>query len=251
MTLRTKLLLGYGYLVGLLLLVAGSAMVGFLGLSERLQTAVDDSMRTAQAVTTDLEAERLRERTLLAAEREARTAALQSGTWLGFLVLVALVSLVLLSRALQRQILLRLEALRSGVASIAIGEHRRLWEEGRDELALIARQVNGLLDRYEELEGRLRGRLAQERRVVLGLLGATGEEAALFDLAGDRLAGEVDLGDAEEVAIDWIRDRGRRLVEAGEPVTESIPGSAPEGGRELQARLLLAPGARPAGWLVG
>jgi hypothetical protein len=205
-------------------------------------------------VTTGAEVEELRERTLLSAEREAREAAVQSGTWLGFLVLVALVSLVFLSRALQRQVLFRLETLRDGVGAIVAGEHRRLWEQGNDELTLIARHVNGLLDRYEELQGRTRGRLAQERRLVLGLLRAAAEgPAALYDPAGQRLAGELEPADAEEVVIEWIRDQGRRLAEEGEPVTESIPGSGAareDGDEDLEAELLLAPNSRPAGWLV-
>lgn len=250
MTLRTKLLLGYGYLVVLLLVVAGSAMLGFLGLSDRLQAALEEGMESAREATTEAEAEELRERTLLAADREAREAALRSGTWIGFLVVVALGSLVFLSRALQRQILARLSELRAGVASIAAGEHRRLWERGSDELALIARHVNGLLDRYEELEGRTRGRLAQERRLVLGLLRAVGEDAVLFDLAGERLAGEADLGEAEEAAVDWIRDEGRdrlrELEQEGGPIRERLEGSDPG----LEIELLAAPGGRPAGWLV-
>lgn len=247
MTLRARLLLGYGYLVALLLLVAGSAMLGFLGLSDRLQVAVEEGFRSAQTATTGAEAEALREQALLAAEEQAREAAIRSGTWLGFLVVVALVSLVFLSRALQRQILVRLEELRTGVGSIAAGKHRRLREMGGDELGLIARNVNGLLDRYEELEARSRGRVSQERRLVLGLLGTAGEGAVLYDLSGSRLAGDTDLGAGDEKITTWIRDEGRGRAAAAEPVRQEI---AVDDGTRVELELLLAPGARPAGWIA-
>jgi len=352
MTLRARLLLGYGYLVALLLLVAGSAVLGFLGLSAGIEVVLDENFESIRAAMTMTEAlerqdsailalliegregsgeaaraaassmiqqeeefqraletaagnvteadepaalQRIRERyevfrqardeliaerperplvaynravfprfsqvkqdvrelltinqrAMLEADQEAREAAIQSGTWLGFLVVVALVSLVFLSRALQRQILARLDELRTGVGSIAAGKHRRLREMGGDELGLIARNVNGLLDRYEELEARSRGRVAQERRLVLGLLGAAGDNAVLYDLSGSRLAGDADLGDADDEVTGWIRDEGRRRAASAEPVRQEI--GVDGGAVRVELELLIAPGARPAGWIA-
>lgn len=342
MTLRARLLVGYGYLVALLVLVAGSAMVGFLGLSAGVQEVIEDNFRSVEASMTmidalerqdsitlaaliegqvdrdaleeqegafrealeiassnvtepeepeildsirqrhgtwrearDLLVEEQPERPLAAyeqsvfpafletkgavlellavkqigmiqADRSAREAAIRSGTWIGFLVVVALVSLVLLSRVLQQQILRRLEELREGVQSIRAGEYRRLRQEGDDELALIARGVNGLLDGYQELEGRARGRFAQERRLVLGLLRACGEGALLFGLSGELLAADTDPGELEGLVEDWIGEKGRDLARKAEPVRQTLS----YGGGEVTVSLLIAPGDRPVGWLV-
>lgn len=347
MTLRARLLLGYGYLVALLLVVAGSAALGFLGLSAGIEVVLDENFESIRAAMTMTEAlerqdsailalliegrlgaaegaaaslaeqeevfrqaleraagnvtevdepavlERIRDRyeafrqardelvaesperplaaynrevfprfsqvkqdvrllltinqrAMIEADREAREAAIQSGTWLGFLVVIALVSLVFLSRALQRQILARLEELRTGVGSIAAGKHRRLREMGSDELGLIARNVNGLLDRYEELECRTRGRVSQERRLVLGLLGAAGDGAVLYDLSGSRLAGDAELGAADDEITAWIRTDGRKLAASAVPVRREI--EVDDHRAELE--LLIAPGDRPAGWLA-
>ncbi|HVS16092.1 MAG TPA: HAMP domain-containing protein [Thermoanaerobaculia bacterium] len=344
MSVRLRILLGYGYLVALLLLATGSAIVGFFHLSSGVEVVLEENLssvrsamdmiealerqdsatlatlidRTEAAPASDLDAheraflkaldaananiteEGEREavaeiRLSFAAYRQARDAliaerperalaaynqrvfspfaevkgdvlrllalnqqamahtdramrelALRNGTWLGFLVVVALVSLVFLSRVMQQRVLRRLEDLESGIRAIAAGQQRRLPEEGRDELALIARRVNGLLDQYEQLERRSHGRVAQERRLVLGLLQTLGEGIALFGLSGELLAGAVaDHALAARLA-DWIRGEGRERAESArpEPVTVSA------GAAHAELELVLAPGSRPVAWLA-
>jgi HAMP domain-containing protein len=193
----------------------------------------------------------LNQRAMFQAEREARQTAVRGGTWLGFLVVVALVSLVLLSRAMQRRILSRIERLVSGMTAIAGRHRRRLREEGEDELARIARQVNRLLDQYDRLEASTRGRLSQERRLVQGLVAALGPGTALFGLSGELWAGELGGRGAEERVADWIRTEGSGAAEAGTAFATSLPadGAGAEAG-ELRLELVVAPGERPVGWLA-
>lgn len=341
MTLRVRLLLGYGYLVALLLLGAGSAVLGFLYLSAGIEVVLEENFQSIEAamamidslerqdsatlaalmegrsrvagvedqelafeqalaaavenVTEEEEPEaiaRIRsafadyrsardrllgaraerplaayerevfprfsevkaavvdlltvnQRAMFEADRRARQAAIRSGTWLGLLVVVALISLVFLSRAMQRHILLRIERLVSGMAAITAG-HRRLREEGNDELTRIAHQVNRLLDQYDELRGHSQARVAQERRLVQALVEGAGPRAALFGLSGDLLAGQVSTPGLEERLAEWIREEGRRRAEAGEPFATTLEAD----GAEARIELLIAPGTRPAGWLV-
>ncbi len=348
MTLRLRLLLGYGYLVGLLLLATGTSMVGFLHLSAGIGGVLEENFFSIRAAMTMIEAlerqdsatlaaliegreeladaesyerafreafeeaaanvteegepevlaairegsaayvearnrllaarpERplaaynrevfprfatvksrvfelltLNQRAMFEAEREARQAAVRSGTWLGFLVVVALVSLVFLSRAMQRRILARIERLVAGMTAIAGRHRRRLREEGEDELARIAHQVNRLLDQYDRLEASTRGRLAQERRLVQGLVAGLGPGGALFGLSGDLWAGELPDRELEERIAAWIREEGRQRAEAGEPfaATVAADGAGAGGPREVEMELVVAPGDRPVGWLA-
>jgi len=350
-TLRLRLLLGYGYLVGLLLLATGTSMVGFLHLSAGIEGVLEENFfsiraamrmiealerqdsatlaaliegreelveaeasgrafeealeeasanvteegeaeviaairrgygeyraararllaarperplaayeeavypRFAEVKTRVLELLAMNQRAMFQAEREARQTAVRSGTWLGFLVVVALVSLAFLSRAMQRLILARIERLVEGMTAIAGRHRRRLREEGEDELARITRGVNGLLDQYDRLEASTRGRLAQERRLVQGLVAAGGPGAALFGLSGELWAGEPGRA-VEERAAAWIREEGRGPAETGQPVTVTMPagggaaGGDGDGAGEVRLDLLVAPGGRPVGWLA-
>ena len=56
MKLRVRLLVGYGYLVALLLLTAGSGMLGFLQLSEGIDVILEENFRSISASTHMLEA---------------------------------------------------------------------------------------------------------------------------------------------------------------------------------------------------
>jgi HAMP domain-containing protein len=350
MTLRLRLLLGYGYLVALLLLATGSAMLGFFHLSESVDVILEENFASITAAMRMLEAlerqdsatlaallegraevpemeaheeaflaaleaaegnvteeaerpllERLRrdfmeyrqarERLLAAqpesplrayntrvfpvfsaakaqvfelldlnhqamveADRETRQAALQNGAWLGFLVAVALISLVFLSRALQRRLLARLADLRRGMGAIAAGEHhRRLRDDESDELGAIARHFNELLDQLQQVEARMRGRLSQERQAVLGLVRHVGGGAAVYDLSGRLLAGgeeEPFGGRLPDELMDWVDEEGSlRLDAVGEGGGDG-PQVVEVDGKPMHIDLLLASPRRPVGWLV-
>jgi HAMP domain-containing protein len=354
MSLRVRLLLGYGYLVALLLLAAGSAMLGFLHLSESVDVVLEENYTTIRAAMRMLEAlerqdsatlaalleggaaadelagfeqtfldaladaesnvteageepvlaalrgdfERYRtsrmklieerpaaplrayndrvfpafvavkrnvlelldvnQRAMIDADREAKRAAVQNGAWLGALVAVALLSLVVLSRALQRRLLARLEVLLGGMAGIGSGDfRRRLRLEGNDELAQIGEEYNRLLEQLQSREARYQGRLAEERRSVLGLVERLGEGSALYSLSGQLLAqaGEGEEPPAPEVAR-WIESEGRRRLPELADDEELSARVEEEGAGEAAAApayrvdLLRAAGGRKVGWLV-
>lgn len=346
MTLRLRLLLGYGYLVGLVLVAAGSALFGFLQLSAGIGRVMEEHFDSATAAARMMEAverqdsatlealletrppgaemaehekaftdgleralghatepeeteilraldrdyqtyRRAREallavlperplivyerdvaprfldvklglfrlldvnqRAIADAERRARQTALANGAWLGALVAVSLISFVFLSRAMQRQILSRLEDLRRSSEAVAEGDvRRRLLDHADDELGQVASAVNRLLDRLQQTEGRAGAQVRAERRTALALLAGHGPGAAIFDLDGRVLAGEPD--EATEVAVEgWVEEGKRRIERAGEPgargaaaVTAELPGG-------LEVTLLRPPSGAPVGWLV-
>jgi nitrate/nitrite-specific signal transduction histidine kinase len=347
MTLRVRLLLGYGYLVALLLLAAGGAMLGFLKLSASIDVVLDENFKSTGASMRMLEAlerqdsvtlaallegeaevadmrqleadfaaaletarsnvseeaeqpvidalgsdyaayhkardQLLSERperplaaykdrvfpffsavkngvvqlldinhnAMIQADREAKETATQNGAWLGFLVTIALVSLVFLSRAMQRQILSRLGELRKGMAAIAYGDPtRRLREHGSDELAAVAHHFNEILDRRQQLENRLQGRLALERRLVLALAERLGPRTALYGLSGNLLVGHLDDGTDGEGVEAWIRGEGRRRLGEWQEPEEEIREVIDLAGGPAEVSLLVAATTRPAGWLV-
>ncbi len=342
MTLRLRLLLGYGYLVALLLLAAGSSMLGFLYLSASIEIVLEENLASIGSAMTMIDAlerqdsatlagllERgegedgdlplldtafeqaldeastnvteegeseilaqirgefaryrqardgllgtqppsplaaynrevfprfaavkgavidllaLNQQAMFDADRDARQRAVQNGTWLGFLVVIGLVSLVFLSRAMQRRILRPIDRLVRGIDALGTG-HRRLHEEGDgDEITRISRQVNRLLDRLDELRSQSQGRLAYERRIVQGLV-ASEAGIALYSPVGDLLAGEpLPAGLGERIAA-WIGEEGRRRVEAVD--REAVVVEA--GGEAAELTLVVAPGERPVAWLV-
>lgn len=154
---------------------------------------------------------------MVTADREARQSAGQTSAWLGTLVAIALLSFVVLSHGLQTRVLAPLAELRRDMSRIRVGDlTRRLRAEGSDELAAIALEFNELLDRYAETQRGTHGRVAAERRLSLALLEACGEGAAVFELSGEPMAG--DLGELERETIDWLREQGRDQV--GSSATE-------------------------------
>lgn len=348
MTLRVRLLLGYGYLVALLLLATGSAMLGFLQLSESVDVVLEENLfsihssmhmleslerqdsvtlaalldgdahraelerqdaafhqalgEAADNITEDaegpvleairgsfdtyrqhrdeilrrqperplreynervfpafrdvkqqvLELLEINQQAVIEADRRAREAAVRNGAWLGFLVAFALVSLVFLSRALQRQLLSRLHGLRRDLAALGADRRRHLRVTGNDELAQVARQVNDLLDDLQAERARHRGRLAEERRTLLALLHHLGG-AALFDRSGQMLASS----DEREAPLPpelrrWIEREGEAHLEAA---LDSGGGDVPAatvtaGGVPWRLEALRNLAGRPVGWLA-
>lgn len=108
---------------------------------------------------------------------------------LGALATVGLVALVFLASGLRRHVLERLDALSTFSVSIDDGQHgQRVPVDRNDELSRVAAGLNRMLDRHEELENGLRGRIAQQREVLIGLLGRVHESAVLFTPAGALVA---------------------------------------------------------------
>src|SRR5690554_6391746 len=56
MNLRTRLLLGFGYLILLLMLTAGSAAIGFFQISEAIEKIVEENFHSVSAGVEMLEA---------------------------------------------------------------------------------------------------------------------------------------------------------------------------------------------------
>lgn len=348
MTLRVRLLLGYGYLIGLLVVTAVSALLGFLRLSESVDVVLEDNYATIRASLDMLEAlerqdsatlaallegaagdemgsheeaflaalgaaegnvteqaerpaltalrelfdayrgerealiaerperplraynERvfpaflevkhkvlqlleINQQAMIEADRRAKATAVQNGAWLGFLVAVALVSLVFLSRALQRGLLARLDALRRGMAAIAGGDaRRRLRADGQDELGRLGRHFNDLLDRLQATEARYQGRLAQERRAVLGLVEALGGDGvAVYDASGRLLASGGPNDDEPPGAVRrWIEERGGGDGEAAGEGERLDAGEVEAGDAVWRLERLTTARGRPTGWLA-
>lgn len=342
MTLRARLLLGYGYLAGLVLLATGSAIFSFLGLSSGIDVILSEnfhsiraSMRMIEAlerldsatlaalieteeppegvasfvfafeealaeaagnVTEEGESEKLadiesgfeeylsarqrlvaarpaqplgayrrevfplfaevkrnvfsvldiNQQAMIRADRRARETAIQSSAWLGVLVTVALLSFVFMTRTLQNQVLSRLAGLRQGMAEISAGDPgRRLYAEGKDELAAIAEEINRLLDRYEKLQAGSRGRLSRERRLTIALARSLAQDAAIFSLSGDCLTGTLGDRNLDGKAAAWVEEEGKRCIEEAESsATASLDGAT------IAFDLLSSAPEHPVAWLV-
>lgn len=341
MKLRTRILLGYWYLVGLLILGAAGAALSFLGLGRSIGTVLEenfDSVRASMAMLDALERQdsallskllgdpgadealQASEKAFVAAVASARTNitiagetdvldriekgygdyrdardVLLEGGWdrplaayqartlprfmavkqsvydlldlnheamveadqraqnaarrravvHGLLVVAALLSLAFLSQALGRDVLARLAELTGVAQSIAAGDtDRRAVAGSDDELGVVARQLNAVLDHAEETEAELEGRLRQDRQLLLGLLAELPQPAALLSLGGAVVASTLPAADLAVVEgavaatdIRTMLDQTRVHRKVGN-------------GLEVGLRLLEAEGERPVGWLA-
>lgn len=147
---------------------------------------------------------------------------------LGALAMVGLLTLAGFARGLKTRVLDRLEAVEAFAASIEEGRtDQRLTLGGRDELARLGRGMNRMLDKRQELEGNLRGRLAQERQLLLGLLAHAGPGAMLLGRSGERV------GAAPPEAPDAVSDALRDAIRAARSDAEieaftAVPWTAPD-----------------------
>jgi len=175
------------------------------------------------------------------AQRGARLGALGHGA----LVALALLSLAFLSQALGRQVLSRLADLRSVAQAIARGDNRRrAAATSEDELGLVAQQLNAALDRLRETEGRLEGRLQQQRQIVLGVLDRFPSPAALLSLRGAVIASTLT---AQETAR---LERAAAGVLPADTAGEMESRTLESEGKRMALTLLRAGGIRPVGWLA-
>jgi len=171
---------------------------------------------------------------MVAADNAARAEAGRRAAGHGLVVVLALMSFAWLSRALRRDVLVRLTNLKSVASAMAAGDTDRRADATRsDEFGLLAEQLNNLLDREAELRGRMDARLAASRDLVLGLLGNVAEPSALFAPDGRIIASTI--ADPE-------------IKTAQEVLKQARSGKATDDGPfsivELRA------GSRPVGWLV-
>lgn len=192
---------------------------------------------------------RVNQEAMLDADRRARQSAIQNGAWLGFLVAVALFSVTVLSRAMQRHVLERLEVLSRRSEAIATGEvHYRLPEEGGDELATVARLFNQALDRHAELAARTQGELGQQRQLLLALAERCERPFALLSLDGTVLVERLQMSSPGRLTAlsQAVREHRQDVRQAAEPVHQVI--DVDDAVFELE--LLLAGGRRPTAWLA-
>jgi HAMP domain-containing protein len=348
MTLRTRLLLGYGYLVLLLLISSGSAATGFLHLSQGIDVILSENFESVHAAMVMLESlERqdsgtlarlmapgsssqeldqseetfrnalgrleqnitiegeqdlihrieasyetyrkardrlfasrpekllaayktttfpsfenvknvvfelleMNHKAMLMADKDARRTAVRYGVLLGALVVLALVSLVLLSRWLQGNLLTRLTDLRTAAEAVAAGDaRRRLSTERDDELDTVAKRFNEVLDNQDSLQRRMQGVVSQYRQLTLGLMGTLGPGALLLDLHGRLIAArdEVASNAVESSIRNWIQTTGKVLLEQyhqGDPPPQAAIGLD----ETSRVQLLVAHDQRPVGWLL-
>jgi len=129
------------------------------------------------------------------------------------LVIIAILSLVLLSRELRRSLLSRLDELRELAHEIRKGHsHRRAFVASRDELGLLAEAINGLLDAWDEERHESQGRELRRRRVILALLAAFNRPAILLLPDKRVLASTVEY---EEETIEALVDNPEELARQG------------------------------------
>lgn len=189
------------------------------------------------------------------ANSEASRSAIEAAVLLGVLVTVALLSLGPLSRSLQRDVLGRLSEVGQVTEAIAGGDRRRrVRDANKDELGQVARQLNEALDRQQELESLMLGRLLEQRRVLVGLMKQWPLPAALIGIDGEVVASTLSEGD--EAELDRLTPRvrmaasvlmTRKFVRAEELAADI---KASDGRRVVQVRALASGDNQIAGWLA-
>lgn len=186
------------------------------------------------------------------ADRNARRTAVRSGAWLAALVMLALVSMLWLLRHLRRDLLSRMDALHETSGAIVAGDkRRRLPRTANDELGLIAAHFNELLDEMETGSKRAAGQMETSRQLLLGMLDARPEPAALCGLDGIVLATN-QAGEHDEIlsAISgWILQQ-RMTRPAGRQTEGDSTDTATLAGHTIRLRLLLARNKKEVGWIA-
>lgn len=190
---------------------------------------------------------------IVIADEEAQATALHMAGLLGLLVTIAVISMVFLSRALQHKVLHRLRALTEVAESHLIGDHHRRFDTTiNDELGVVSRQLNAALDARDELEVQMRGRLNQQKQLVLGLLQEINGDLLLLGLDGKLVASTCETLRSESLAAvqTWLVEHRKEMIRDFRETRAEVELSTDLGGRKLHIRLLAAEGRRPVGWMV-
>lgn len=191
----------------------------------------------------------LNHQAMLGADRQAQNTAASRAVGYAALTALALVSLGWLSRSLRVNLISRLDELRSVSQAIARGDSRRRASEPQaDELGVVARAVNGLLDAHEELMGQSQARETRLRELLLGRLEVEDGPAALVALGGEIVAST--FADAQTRAVTSAATELRREfpddLETAGVMEREVPGE----GRSYRFRLMTVGGKRAVGWWV-
>lgn len=187
------------------------------------------------------------------AEQAARATALRTAGWLGFLITISLLSMAFLARALQRTVLVRLSEYKEVAESLLTGDITLRFEEGiNDELGIIARQLNAALDARDESHAEMRGRINQEKQLVLGLLDYLEGKYLLLGLDGYLIAATITAfdGKTQKALQQWLVKERKPALQRFEEQKQAVELTNHINGQHLKARLLTARGRRPVGWLL-
>jgi methyl-accepting chemotaxis protein len=192
-----------------------------------------------------VELHEINHRAMVEADQRAQRVARRQALLYGLLVVAALLSLAVLSQALGRGVLERLAELTSVVRAIAGGDRARRAVPGNgDELGVVARQINAMLDKVQQAESELEGRLQQDRQLLVALLRQLPHPAAVLSLSGLLVASTLEAEDRGAVETVVAALDGLAMRTHGRVIERSA------GGREVRLRLLEASGERPVGWLA-
>ena len=192
-----------------------------------------------------VELHEINHRAMVEADQRAQRVARRQALLYGLLVVAALLSLAVLSQALNRGVLERLAELTSVVRAIAGGDSARRAVPGNgDELGVVARQINAMLDKVQQAESELEGRLQQDRQLLVALLRELPHPAALLLLNGLPVASALEAKDQQAVEEAVAAIHGLAQLTHGRVINWAA------GGRTVTLRLLVASGERPAGWLA-
>ncbi len=191
---------------------------------------------------------------IIAAEKNARATALQTAAWLGLLITVVLISMAFLARVLQQKIISRLQDLAEIAQEIAIGNHSRRFDARQnDELGTVARQLNSALDARDELQAEMRGRINQEKQLVLGLLEDYGRPGLLIGLDSKVIAITDCVSELTDVAAitSWLGENRRNLLDKFRATEELTKIEHQFTAKQIATiQLLTTAKTRPVGWLI-
>jgi HAMP domain-containing protein len=171
----------------------------------------------------------------------------------GVLVTAALLSLGLITRSLQRDLLARLEAIRRFHSDIEGGDSRRRLDPMRDdELGAAARLANESLDREARLRAKAAGEFAEQRELTLGFLAREPQPMAVFGLDGLLLADTMDGEDRKRLAglAKLVRDTGRTLMQRTGSGDSSVTEFAIDASTRGRLELLRSEEGRNVGLLL-